>query len=196
MATCTRCRPPRQLDLLAQAADGAIQPRRTTFVNFFDNLFWEMGRGDLFWNYEHMLEAYVPAAKRKWGYFCLDILHGDRFVGRFDPKVERKTGTLILKALYLEPDVAPDDALVADVAVALRDFMAFHHATELVIDQSTPPEFGAKLLASIRERETRGRDGALSRPGCGSRRSTSQRATSPVSRDPRAGSAGRGPTPA
>ena len=96
-----------------------------------------------------MLEAYVPAAKRKWGYFCLDILHGGRFVGRFDPKVERKTGTLILKALYLEPDVAPDDALVADVAVALRDFMAFHHATDLVIENSTPAEFGTKLLASM-----------------------------------------------
>ena len=137
------------LELLAQAADGAIQPRRTTFVNFFDSLFWEIGRGELFWGYEHMLEAYVPAAKRKWGYFCLDILHGDRFVGRFDPKVDRKTGTLILKALYLEPDVAPDDALVADVAVALRDFMAFHHATALVIEQSTPPEFGARLLASL-----------------------------------------------
>jgi hypothetical protein len=137
------------LPALQQAADGAIQPRRTTFINFFDNLFWEYGRDALFWNYRHMLEAYVPAAKRQWGYFCLDILHKDRFVGRFDPKVDRKKGILMLKALFLEPTVALDNELIADVAATMRDFMAFHHATELVIEQSQPPEFGTKLLKAI-----------------------------------------------
>ena len=137
------------LELLAQAADGAIQPRRTTFINFFDSLFWEVGRDALWWNYRHLLEAYIPAPKREFGYFCLDILHGDRFVGRFDPKVERKTGTLILKALVLEPDVKPDEQLVSAVAAALRDFMTFHRATALVIEASQPAEFGAKLLAAV-----------------------------------------------
>lgn len=83
------------------------------------------------------------------GYFCLPILHRDRLVGRFDPKLERKTGTLRLLALYLEPSAAPEDGLVADVAAALRDFLAFHDATDLVIERSDPSEFGDRLLAAL-----------------------------------------------
>ena len=67
-------------------------------------------------------------------------------MGRFDPKLERKTGVLRIKAIYLEPGVEPDDELVSDVATAMRDFMAFHKAKELVIEKSEPEEFGEKLL--------------------------------------------------
>ena len=56
-----------------------------------------------FWKFNQTLECYVPEPKRIWGYFCLPILYGDRLVGRFDPKVERRTGVLRIKALYLEP---------------------------------------------------------------------------------------------
>jgi len=70
-------------------------------------------------------------------------------VGRFDPKLDRKTGTLYLRALYLEPGEAPTDELVADVAAAMRDFMAFHAATELVIEASDPEGFGTKLAAQV-----------------------------------------------
>jgi len=70
-------------------------------------------------------------------------------VGRFDPKLERKTGTLRLKALYLEPGFAPEEEMVAAVAAAMRDFLRFHQATELVIERCDPPDFGQKLLAAL-----------------------------------------------
>ncbi len=95
-----------------------------------------------------MLEAYTLEPKRRWGYFCLPILHKDRLVGRFDPKLERKTGTLRLKALHLEPSIQPDEELIAGVA-AMRDFMAFHHAKTLTIERSNPPEFGKKLIKAL-----------------------------------------------
>jgi uncharacterized protein YcaQ len=95
------------------------------------------------------LEAYTPGPQRLWGYFCLPILHRDRFVGRFDPKLERNTGVMRIKALYLEPGVEPDEALVDGVASVMRDFMAFHHAKELVIEKSQPEEFGEKLLKAV-----------------------------------------------
>ena len=138
------------LALLQQAADGALRAERTTFLSPFDSLFWARGRDAQLWNFRHVLEAYVPAAKRQWGYFCLSILHKGRLVGKFDPKLERQTGILRLKALYLEPGVAPDEELVQDVAGALADFMRFHHAQELVIEASQPVEFGDKLIAKLR----------------------------------------------
>ncbi len=134
------------LSLLEQAASGDIRPQRTTFLNPFDNLFWARRRDAAFWGFEKSFEAYVPAAKRKYGYYCLNILHKDRLVGRFDPKLERQNGTLRLKALYLEPGVQPDEELVSDVAAAMRDFLAFHKANDLVIERSRPEEFGRKLM--------------------------------------------------
>ncbi|MCH7801483.1 MAG: winged helix DNA-binding domain-containing protein, partial [Chloroflexi bacterium] len=86
---------------------------------------------------------------RQWGYFCLPILHNDRLVGRFDPKLERKTATLILRKLYLETKDVPLDSLVESVADAMRDFMKFHDATELVIEHSDPPDFGRMLLRAM-----------------------------------------------
>lgn len=131
---------------LQQAADGALAAQRTTFLSPFDSLFWARRRDEQLWGFRQHLEAYTPAPKRQWGYFCLPILHHDRLVGRFDPKLERRARLLRLKALYLEPGVEPDDALVSAVAAALRDFMHFHQAEDLVIERSEPVELGARLI--------------------------------------------------
>jgi hypothetical protein len=56
---------------------------------------------------------------------------------------------LRIKALYLEEGVKPDEELVSDVAIAMRDFMGFHHAHDLVIEKSQPEEFGEKLVKGI-----------------------------------------------
>ena len=137
------------LHLLEQAADGDLPARRTTFLSPFDNLFWASRRDEMFWGFRQRLEAYTPAPKRQWGYFCLPILHHDRLIGRFDPKLERQQGLLRLKALYLEPGVQLEDGLLTDISGALRDFMRFHQATDLAIERSQPEEFGRKLMNAM-----------------------------------------------
>ncbi|MBN1286028.1 MAG: YcaQ family DNA glycosylase [Anaerolineae bacterium] len=137
------------LPRLEQAAAGEIDAARTTFLSPFDSLFWARKRDEAFWGFRQALEAYKPAGQREWGYYCLPILHRGRLVGRFDPKLERKTGTLRLKALYLEPGIEPDEALTADVAGAMRDFMAFHEAGDLVVERSEPATFGERLTAAL-----------------------------------------------
>jgi uncharacterized protein YcaQ len=79
----------------------------------------------------------------------MPILHKDRLVGRFDPKLERKTGTLRILALYLEPGVEPDEQLARDIAITMRDFMAFHRAQDLVIERSQPGSFGDQILRQL-----------------------------------------------
>ncbi|OGN89181.1 MAG: hypothetical protein A2Y88_04080 [Chloroflexi bacterium RBG_13_48_10] len=137
------------LQMLQQASEGEICAERTSFLSPFDNLFWATGRDEQLWGFRQRLEAYLPAPKRTWGYFCLPILHKDRLVGRFDPKLERKTGVLRIKALYLEEGVEPDEGLMREVASAMLDFMTFHHARELEIEKSQPWEFGEKLLKAL-----------------------------------------------
>ncbi len=137
------------MPLLEMAADGEVRASRTTFLTPFDSLFWARGRDTGLWKFRQTLECYVPEPKRIWGYFCLPILYRDRLVGRFDPKVERKAGVLRIKALHLEPGVRPSARLAASVARAMRDFMKFHNATELVIECSDPIEFGENLEAAM-----------------------------------------------
>ena len=137
------------LSVLEQAADGALKAERTTFLSPFDNLWWANRRDEQFWGFRQSLEAYLPAEKRIYGYFCLPILHKDRLVGRFDPKLERKTGALRLKSLYLEPGIKPDEELVRCTAESMRNFMAFHAAKELIIEHSEPAGFAKKLIKII-----------------------------------------------
>ncbi len=137
------------LSLLERVADGEITARHTTFLAPFDSVLWAGNRDETLWGFKQLLECYKPAAERVYGYFCFPILHQDRLVGRFDPKLDRKTGVLHLHALYLEPGVEPDDALVTGVAGAMRDFLAWHGATSLTIGRSDPPAFGEKLLRAL-----------------------------------------------
>lgn len=137
------------LPLLERAASGELRPQRTTFLNPWDNFWWAQERDEVLWGFQHLIELYVPQPKRRYGYYLMPILHQDRLVGRLDPKLDRKTGTLRLKALYLEPEIAPSEELVAEVAVALRDFLKFHQAQNLVIENSDPKELGEKLLAAL-----------------------------------------------
>lgn len=134
---------------LQQAADGDLAPTLTTFLSPFDSMFWAKDRDMQLWGFRQILEAYKPEGLREWGYFCLPILHRGRLIGRFDPKLERGEKTLRLKRLYLEPGVKPEDELVAGVAEAMRDFLAFHDAETLVIEKSSPAVFGRKLMRAL-----------------------------------------------
>jgi hypothetical protein len=60
-----------------------------------------------------------PAAKRRWGYFALPILHGDRLVGKLDATADRTTGVLRVDALH--QDVPFDPATRAAVEGEIRD---------------------------------------------------------------------------
>lgn len=137
------------LPLLQRAADGDLKAERTTFLAPFDSLFWGGVRDQTLWGFKQLLEAYKPADQRVYGYFCFPILHRDRLIGRFDPKLDRKSRTLTLNALYLEPDVQPNDLLISEVAAAMRDFMAWHGASDLKIERSDPSAFGEKLLRAL-----------------------------------------------
>ena len=137
------------LTLLEQAADGDLKPRRTTFLSPFDSLFWPKDRDMSFWKFRHVLECYKREPDRIWGYFCLPILDRDRLVGRFDPKLERAKRRLRLKKLHLEPGVRPSARLASSVARAVRDFMRFHNADDLIIEHSDPSGFDDKIMAAM-----------------------------------------------
>jgi uncharacterized protein YcaQ len=73
---------------------------RTALLSPFDRLVHDRVRAlDLF-DFEYTLEMYKPAAQRRWGYFALPILHGDRLVGKLDATADRKASVLRVHAIH------------------------------------------------------------------------------------------------
>jgi uncharacterized protein YcaQ len=142
---------PEDIDLIDEIAQGQHQPQLTTFLSPFDNLTWNRDRlFDLF-NFDYRIELYTPKPKRKYGYYVLPILHRGQFVGRLDPKADRKSKTFIVHAIYLEPGVEMTDDLVAGIVDALDEFKTFHNCETVTIGRSEPEKLKEALLARITE---------------------------------------------
>ena len=73
---------------------------RTALLSPFDRLIHDRVRAEELFDFEYTLEMYKPAAKRRWGYFALPILHGDRLVGKLDAIADRKASLLRVNAIH------------------------------------------------------------------------------------------------
>ena len=73
---------------------------RTAVLSPFDRLVHDRVRLAELFEYEYVLEMYKPKASRRWGYFALPILHGDRLVGKVDATADRRRGTLVVHAIH------------------------------------------------------------------------------------------------
>lgn len=90
------------------------------------------GRASLLFGFDYVWEVYKPAAKRKFGYYTLPILWGDRLVARFDSKLERTTNTFIVLGFWLEDQaLGSDESFAEALAAGFGRFMAFLGATNL-----------------------------------------------------------------
>ncbi|MEI3867151.1 crosslink repair DNA glycosylase YcaQ family protein [Microbacterium sp. CCNWLW134] len=76
------------------------EPSRTALLSPHDRLVFDRVRLRELFGFDYVLEMYKPAASRRWGYFALPILHGDRLVGKLDAALDRRAGTLRINAVH------------------------------------------------------------------------------------------------
>jgi uncharacterized protein len=97
---------------------------RAALLSPFDRLVHDRARTlDLF-EFDYQLEMYKPAAKRRWGYYALPVLYGDRLVGKVDALADRKAGVLLVHAVH--QDVSFTAAMTAEIdqeIAALADWL-------------------------------------------------------------------------
>ena len=90
-----RVDPARLGELLGGPFDG-----RAALLSPFDRLVHDRVRAAEVFEFEYQLEMYKPAAKRRWGYYALPVLYGDRLVGKLDATADRKAGVLRVSAVH------------------------------------------------------------------------------------------------
>jgi uncharacterized protein YcaQ len=103
------------------------RPPGVAFVAPLDPLVWDRDLLRKLFAFDYLWEVYVPEAKRRWGYYVLPVLFGDRFVGRIEPRIDRRAGVLDVVGLWWEAGFDPlaDDGFVPAFAEALDAHRAF-----------------------------------------------------------------------
>jgi len=104
----------------------------------FDNLVIQRGRIQTLFGFNYLLECYVPAPKRIYGYFSLPILWDGKLVARMDCKTERKKSLLHIHHLALEPNFRKTDAFCLALYKELTAFLKFNNCSNLQLHKTTP----------------------------------------------------------
>ncbi len=105
---------------------------RVAILSPLDRLIFDRKRMVEIFEFDYQLEMYKPAAKRRWGYWAMPILYGDRLVGKVDATTDRKRGVLQVDAIH--EDVPFAKTLTDEVARELADLAAW-----LDVDAPVPP---------------------------------------------------------
>ena len=105
---------------------------RTALLSPFDRLIYDRRRAEELFEFEYTLEMYKPAAKRRWGYFALPVLHDDQLVGKVDATADRKAS--VLRVHRIHEDVKFTRTMAKAVRAELEDL-----ASWLGLDAAEPP---------------------------------------------------------
>lgn len=124
-------------ELSAGRVPGAWTPLETTmseevvFLSPLDPVS-ARGRAKILFGFDYIWEVYKPESKRKFGYYTLPILWGDRLVARFDSKLDRTTGTFVILGFWLEDEsLGTDESFASALARGFARFITFLGAQKL-----------------------------------------------------------------
>jgi uncharacterized protein len=111
--------------------DGLDFEPRTTLLSPFDNLIADRARTRDIFDFDYTIEIYVPKAKRRFGYYVLPILHGDRLIGRIDSRMDRENGLYVVEHIYAEDGAPRDRSTGRAVRGAIESLAAWLGATSI-----------------------------------------------------------------
>jgi len=99
-----------------------------------------------FFDFDYQIECFVPAPKRKYGYFSLPILAGDTFIARMDAKADRKNKQLLIHNLHFE-DLNLEDSIIGKLAGAFKNFIFFNQCLDVTFTKTNRPDYLTAIRA-------------------------------------------------
>ena len=115
----------------------------------FDNLVIQRKRIQALFGFDYLIECYLPAAKRRYGYFSLPILWNGELAARMDCKAERKESLLHIQHLALEPWLVKIDAFLPALKKELKAFLKFNCCNRIRLHRTAPANVKPKLQRLI-----------------------------------------------
>lgn len=109
--------------------------KNNDYINFlspFDNSVIQRKRLQRLFDFDYLIECYVPEPKRKYGYFTLPILYNNQFVGRFDPKADRANKTFYIKSIHFENNLKKTDSFNFLFDQKLKEFAKFNGCEKII----------------------------------------------------------------
>jgi hypothetical protein len=119
-----------EVELLAAPPE---PPPSAAFLSPFDALVWDRALLGSLFDFPYVWELFLPPAKRRWGWYVLPIVFGDRLVGRIEPRIDRAAGAVHILGLWWEDGFEPRrvDGFVDAMLAALRAYLGFAGASRL-----------------------------------------------------------------
>lgn len=100
--------------------------KRCELIAPLDNMMWDRNLIRAIFDFEYKWEIYTPQAERKYGYYVLPVLYGDRFVGRIEAVYDRKGRKLNVVNLWYEPGIKLTKAMEKGIWFAVKRFEKFN----------------------------------------------------------------------
>ena len=117
-------------ELMNAVIEGTLDLKpRLSFIAPLDPLMWDKALVNALWDYQYTWEIYTPANKRKYGYYTLPVLFGDRFIGRIETAIDKQNGLLIVKNIWWEEGIRQTKKLEKALDKTLKEFAGFNECS-------------------------------------------------------------------
>jgi uncharacterized protein YcaQ len=122
---------------------------RVHLLSPFDNFIIQRDRIKELFGFDYALECYVTPKKRKFGYFAVPILWGEKFSGKLDPKADRKNKILLIQNLAFEKNFTDFDRFLPQFARKLHDFAKFNQCEEISLNKVSPAKVKREVTKAL-----------------------------------------------
>ncbi len=113
---------------------------QAAIIGALDDFTWDRDLPRWIFDFDYTWEVYKPAAKRKYGYYVLPVVFGDRFVARFDPAFDKKTRQLTIANWWWEEGARPDEAMQVALIACFQEFVHYLDASHIQLGEKIAGE--------------------------------------------------------
>ena len=118
---------------LERVGRGRPPKPRAAFLGAMDNLMWDRNMVRWLFDFDYVWEVYKPETQRRYGYYVLPVIYGDRFIARLDPVFNRESSVLTINDWWWEDGIDVDDEMCSALASCLLDFLHYLEADQVVL---------------------------------------------------------------
>jgi uncharacterized protein YcaQ len=120
---------------LLESSYAGSSRRRAAIMAPLDNLLWDRRLINTLFGFDYVWEVYKPVAERRYGYYVLPVLYGDRFVARFEPGRDKDSGALVIKNWWWETGISSSKTMRLELTRCFKRFLRFLGTDRLQIDK-------------------------------------------------------------